>query len=157
MPRQLLFDISGVDLNRLTYDRQEIERINPQRGDMRMLDGIIHVDFPMGQMMAFKDVRSDEFWVAGHIPGRPLFPGVLMLECAAQLASFYFREELKEIGFVGFGGVDECRFRGQVFPGSRLMLLLQKISTRHGHLTAKIQGLVNSTIVFEAKVIGIEM
>ena len=68
----------------------------------------------MDRIVGFKDIRDDEFWVAGHIPGRPLFPGVLMIETAAQLASFYTKKFVGWKGFVGFGAVENCRFRAQV-------------------------------------------
>src|SRR6185503_6082383 len=109
MPPQFLFDLSGIDLNRVEFGPEEIRAANPHRGDMEMLEGVIwHSN--EGQILGFKDVRPDEFWVAGHIPGRPLFPGVLMIETAAQLASFYTKKIMGWSGFVGFGAADECRF-----------------------------------------------
>src|SRR5205085_6685386 len=89
MPPQLLYDISGIDLNRVAYDLEAIREANPQRGDMEQLNAIVYADPALGRVIAYKDVRADEFWVEGHIPGRPLLPGVLMLEAAAQMASFY--------------------------------------------------------------------
>ena len=73
-----------------------------------------------GLIIGYKDVRPDEFWVSGHIPGRPLLPGVLMIEAGAQLASFYTRTYVGWKGFIGFGGVDEVKFRMQVPPGVRM-------------------------------------
>src|SRR5437764_1242623 len=87
MPPQLPFDISGIDLNRVIYDQEQIRASNPQRGDMKMLNGIVYANPEQGRIIGFKDVRADEFWVPGHIAGRPLFTGVLMLEPAPQIAS----------------------------------------------------------------------
>src|SRR5579862_8779486 len=99
MPPTLLYDISAIDLNRVLYDKQAILEVNPQRGDMVHLDAIVHADPSEGRVIGYKDVRPDEFWVPVHIPGRPLLPGVLMIESAAQLASFYTS---KFVGWKGF-------------------------------------------------------
>src|SRR4051812_26355298 len=111
MPPQLLFDITGIDLNQIVYDQEAIRRNNPQRGEMEMLNGIAFAAPEKGQIIGYKDIGTDEFWVPVHIPGRPLFPGVLMIEAGAQLASFYTREFIKWEGFIGFGGVTDVKFR----------------------------------------------
>ena len=107
MPPQFVFDISGIDLNHVIYDQEQIRAANPQRGTMEHLNGIVYAEPSRGEIIGFKDVRADEFWVEGHIPGRPLLPGVLMIEAGAQLASFYTRVFVGWKGFIGFGGCDE--------------------------------------------------
>src|SRR5690349_18987260 len=134
MPPQLLFDLSGIDLNHLAYDQEAIRKINPQRGAMEHLNGIVHMDIERNEIIGYKDVRTDEFWVEGHIPGRPLLPGVIMIEAAAQLASFYTRKYIGWTGFVGFGGADDIRFRQPVSPGCRMHILGRKDWDRHGRV-----------------------
>src|SRR5438105_2125277 len=126
MPPQLLIDISAFDLDGVVYDQEAIRQCNPQRGAMEMLNAISYAAPERGQLAGYKDIRSDEFWVPVHIPGRPLFPGVLMIEAGAQLASFYTKKFLKWEGFVGFGGVTDVKFRQPVEPGCRMYLLGQK-------------------------------
>lgn len=150
----LLFDISRIDLDRVQFGVEEIEKTNPHRGHMRMIDGIIDVTPDLEQVVAYKDVRPDEFWVAGHIPGRPLFPGVLMIEAAAQVASFVAIKRLPGAKFVGFAGVDDVKFRGQVVPGDRLILLGKGVDFRPRRIVCLAQGLVRGTTVFEAKITG---
>jgi 3-hydroxyacyl-[acyl-carrier-protein] dehydratase len=157
MPPALLFDITGIDLDKVVCDQQAIRECNPQRGDMEHLNGIVHLDGTKECLIGFKDVRENEFWIAGHIPGRPLLPGVLMVEAAAQLASFYTKHVLKWSGFIGFGGVEECKFRLPVTPGCRLYLFGQKIWERHRRLGCRVQGMVNGQIVFECSIIGSQM
>ncbi|HTW94142.1 MAG TPA: hypothetical protein VMD30_05060 [Tepidisphaeraceae bacterium] len=154
MPPQFLFDISGIDLDKLSFDQEEVRRQNPQRGDMEHLNGIIYANPDFGHILGFKDIREDEFWCAGHIPGRPIYPGVLMIEAGAQLASFYIRKFVGWKGFVGFGGVDGCKFRTQVVPPCRMYLLGAKIADRHGRITCNVQGLVKGTLCFEASITG---
>lgn len=91
------------------------------------------------------------------ISRRPLLPGVIMIEAAAQLASYYVKTVVKWEGFIGFGGVEDCKFRQQVEPGCRLYLLAKHIHTRHRRFTSHMQGLVNGQVVFEATIIGVVM
>lgn len=156
MPPQLLFDITGIDLDRILYDQEAVREANPQRGDMEQLNAIVYTDSALGRIAGYKDVRDDEFWIPGHIPGRPLYPGVLMIEAAAQLASFYTRKFVGWKGFIGFGGAENIRFRQSVTPGTRLYLLGQKTQERHRRVHCKIQGLVNGSQVFECEIIGVE-
>ena len=156
MPPSYLFDISGLDLNRIAYDQEAIRECNPQRGAMEHLNAIVYADGELDRIVGYKDVRHDEFWVEGHIPGRPLLPGVIMVEAGAQLASFYTRKFVGWKGFIGFGGAEEIRFRQPVTPGRRLYLLGLKTWERHRRVCCKIQGLVDGALVFEASIIGTE-
>ncbi|HAI11521.1 MAG TPA: beta-hydroxyacyl-ACP dehydratase [Phycisphaerales bacterium] len=154
MAPSLLFDISEFDLDKVAYDVDVIESINPHRGAMRLLDAVVHckLDKP-SQVIAYKDIRDDEFWVPGHVPGRPLFPGVLMLEAAAQLASFVCLQRLEQ-KFLGFAGAQDVKFRGQVVPGDRFYLVGQEVKIHPRRSTCQMQGLVNGKLVFEATIVG---
>jgi 3-hydroxyacyl-[acyl-carrier-protein] dehydratase len=157
MPPQLLFDISSLDLTRDVYDRQAIRKVNPQRGHMEHLDGIVYIDTALHRGIGYKDVRADEFWVPGHIPGRPLLPGVLMIEAAAQLASFYARTFQGFDGFMAFAAADDIKFRQEVTPGCRMYILIQCLALRHGRTQGREQGVVNGSIVFEATITGMQL
>lgn len=157
MPPQLIFDITGIDLDRILHDQEAIREANPQRGDMEMLNAIVYADASQGRIIGYKDVRADEFWVPGHIPGRPLLPGVLMIEAAAQLASFYTRVYMKWTGFIGFGGVEETKFRLQVAPGKRMHLIGQKTWDRHRRVGCTVHGLVDGQLVFETGIVGAQL
>jgi 3-hydroxyacyl-[acyl-carrier-protein] dehydratase len=157
MPPQTLFDISGIDLNQIAFDQEEIRRCNPQRGHMEMLNAIVYANSESGRLIGYKDIAHDAFWVEGHIPGRPILPGVMMIEAGAQLASFFTRKFIKWDGFIGFGGVDDCKFRLSVEPGKRMYVIGQRIWHRHGRICCKIQGLVDGNIAFEATITGVKM
>lgn len=157
MPPAFLYDISAVDQNQLIFDQEAIRQRNLQRGDMEHLNGIVWSDPANGRLIGYKDVRNDEFWVPGHVPGRPLLPGVIMIEAAAQLASFYARTYMGWDGFIGFGGVEKCRFRQQVSPGCRMLLIGQLTGERHRMLFCDIQGIVAGSIAFECSIIGTKM
>lgn len=154
MAPPLIVDISQLDLSKAIVGVPQIEAVNPQRGDMRHLDGILWMSPNYDAAVGFKDCRHDEFWVPGHIPGRPLFPGVLMIEAAAQLAGYLMAQRIPGCGFLGFTGVDEVKFRGQVQPGDRLLLLGREVSFKPRRFICTVQGLVNNKLVFEANVSG---
>lgn len=157
MVPSLILDLAGVDLDRVQFDATAVERFNPQRGAMRMLDGVHYVSADFNEAVAFKNVRDDEFWVPEHIPGRPLFPGVLMIEAAAQLASFLTKHHLgpeDQDSFVGFVGAEGVKFRGQVQPGDRLLLLSKVTQFRRRRTVCVSQGLVDGHLTFEATITG---
>jgi len=149
-----LFDISHIDFDRPAYDAAAIEAVNPHRGHMRLLDAVVYESPDRLNYVAYHDVRDDEFWVAGHIPGRPIFPGVLMIETAAQVASFVCLTKLKHVQFMGFAGVDGVKFRGQVKPGDRFVVLCRETEIRPRRSVCSTQGWVGDTLVFEAKITG---
>jgi 3-hydroxyacyl-[acyl-carrier-protein] dehydratase len=154
MPPPFLYDISGIDLDQIVYDQEAIRKANPQRGPMEHLNAIVYAKPELGQIIGCKDVRADEFWVPHHIPGRPLLPGVLMIEAGAQLASFYTRTFENWTGFIGFGGAEDIRFRQVVEPGCRMYLIGLKMWERHRRICCRIQGMVKGSLVFEASIVG---
>ena len=157
MAPPLLIDLASIDLNRVIAGPREIEAVNPQRGDMRHLDGIIWMNDARSQVLGFKDVRHDEFWVPGHIPGRPLLPGVIMIEAAAQLAAYVMNQRIPEAGFIGFVGCDKVKFRSQVLPGQRLLLLGKEIKFSKRRLICAGQGVVDGNLVFEIEITGMPL
>jgi 3-hydroxyacyl-[acyl-carrier-protein] dehydratase len=90
-------------------------------------------------------LTGDEAFFAGHFPGRPTLPGVLMVEAVAQLGAIAVLTDERFAGSLPlFGGVDKARFRRQVGPGDALDLevSLDRLSTRagKGHGRASVDG-----------------
>ena len=139
------------------FGPDEIRRTNAQRFEMEHLDAVSLLDVGEQEVVGWKDVRADEFWVRGHIPGRPLLPGVIMIEALAQLTSFYIGRAVPDIGFIGFGGVDEVRFRGTVVPGQRLVLVGKGLSIRSRMAVFATQGWLDDKLVVEAKITGVKV
>ncbi len=155
MANELLFDLSSIDLSQVAVPPEEVGRLNPQCGDMRQLDHVIWYDGDTGLALGSQHITGKEFWVPLHIPGRPLMPGVLMIEAAAQLCSVFFQvSHFTESKFLGFTRCDETVFRGQVVPGDTLYLLSQELSAKPRRFISRTQGVVNGKLVFESQITG---
>lgn len=157
MPSEPMIDFETLDLSRIVATRDDILAKIRQRGRFALLDGIVHVD-PAGQrIVGFKEVRADDWWAADHIPGRPIFPGVLMCEAAAQLCSYdYLRKTaLPEGSFLGFGGMNDTRFRGVVQPPCRMIFAARPEKLRSRMFTYAAQGFVERELVFETEILGV--
>lgn len=157
MPPTRLFDMSELDLSKVEYNRQAIAEVNPQSYEMSQLDGIIWHDLPQMLCLGYKDVTDHEFWIRGHIPGRPIMPGVIMVEAAAQLCSFFMKRIYGLEGFIGFAGIDETKFRETVVPGDRLYLLSYVHKVRSRQFAAKVQGIVNDKMAFDTVISGMRV
>lgn len=157
MPLPQLIDITKIDTRNVIYAKNEILKHNPQRYEFEQLDEILYLDIEEGIAVGRKKQRNDEFWVKGHIPGRPLMPGVLMIEMAAQICSFYYHKKIEnsEQKFFGFGGVDKVKFRGSVAPGETLIMAVKSTSMRSRIAVFESQGFVNNKMVFEGTITGV--
>ena len=130
-------------------------QVNPHRYEFSLLDGFYHLDFENQEMVSYVDAKPDAFWVRGHIPGRPLMPGVLMIESAAQMISYFAKRVIQTDGFIGFGGVTDVKFRGQVTPGMKLVLLGKMTELRPRRAIGLTQGYVDGTMVYEGTITGL--
>jgi 3-hydroxyacyl-[acyl-carrier-protein] dehydratase len=152
-----IVDFSEFDHQRVLVDREGICKVNPHRFEMLLLDGILLMD--EDRAVGFKDIEEDAFWVRGHFPGKPLMPGVLICECAAQLSSFFsLTMKMVDSGYVGLGGLENVRFRGPVVPGDRLVVMLKKGKVRPNRLFfCEFQGYVGQTLVVEGGIKGVAL
>lgn len=157
MPPSFLFDLSEIDLDKVEFTRDDIAEVNPQSYEMEQLDAIIWHDLDKLLCLGYKDVTENEFWVRGHIPGRPIMPGVIMVEAAAQLSSFFMKRIYGLTGFIGFAGIERTKFRGTVEPGSRLYLLSYISKLRSRQYTATVQGVVDGKLVFDTVISGMNV
>jgi 3-hydroxyacyl-[acyl-carrier-protein] dehydratase len=108
----------------LPIEAGEIMRILPHRYPFLMIDRVIELE-PGQRAVALKAVTANEPQFTGHFPGRPIMPGVLMVEALAQTAGVAVMTLDEYRGKLGlFAGIDDCRFRRMVVPGDTLHLVV---------------------------------
>lgn len=157
MPPAPLIDPAKLDFSHIVADQASIRLRNRQRFEMEQITAIIVEDQENHLVVGYKDVKDDEFWVRGHMPDYPLMPGVMICEVAAQLASYYSHHLAGPGRFIGFGGMEEIRFRGTVRPGDRLVMIA-KASRLHPRQTIfETQGFVEDQMVYHGKIIGLTL
>jgi 3-hydroxyacyl-[acyl-carrier-protein] dehydratase len=157
MPPPSLIDLSTVDLSRRIVDRDSIYTQIPHRHEFMLLHGILHMDLEAGVAVGIQEVRPEDWWARGHIPGRPLLPGVLMIEAAAQLASYCMVHIFRDPGFVGFIGLDKVKFRDTVTPPADLIVINKIVSAKAKRFVIDAQEFVGRKMVFEGRITGMVM
>jgi 3-hydroxyacyl-[acyl-carrier-protein] dehydratase len=155
--KDFLIDLSQIDFTRPLATADDIRQVNPQRHEMEQLTAIVYVDPQKYECVGYKDVTDQEFWVRGHMPGLPLMPGVIMLEAVAQLCSYVSQKyDLLGAEMVGFGGLEDVRFRDPILPGDRLIVMCALDKIRRGRMVVcRFQGVVGESVVVEGILKGI--
>jgi len=156
MPPELHIELAAIDWSHVIADQEAIRRVNPQRFEMEQLTAVVLMDTVRHITAGYRDIKADEFWVRGHMPDYPLFPGVLMCEAAAQLCGHYIMfNKLMPGDFCGFGGLENVRFRAPVRVGDRLLLIAKGTRINRRQTICNVQGFVGDTMVFHGDVIGV--
>jgi 3-hydroxyacyl-[acyl-carrier-protein] dehydratase len=138
----------------LPLDRASIEAILPHREPFLLLDEVVDLE-PGRRVVAKKAVREDEWYLAGHFPGNPIMPGVLMVEALAQCGAVAVLAEEDNRGKLAlFAGIDDVRFKRIVRPGDELTLECEIETVRgpvgRGKARATVDGelAVRGTLTF---------
>jgi 3-hydroxyacyl-[acyl-carrier-protein] dehydratase len=157
--RDLILDFSEYDVNHVVAGLDEIRRYNMQRFEMEQLTAIIFEDPVRNICAGYKQLTDDEFWVRGHMPGMALMPGVIMCEAAAQMCSYFaLKQDLLGAKCLGFGGMEDVRFRDPVLPGAKLVIVSQLLRVRRGAMiVCKFQCFVEQTLVCEGVIKGVPL
>lgn len=142
------------NLLKTKFTVEEIQELLPHRYPFALVDRI--TDYVPGKKaVGIKNVTINEPFFPGHIPGRPLMPGVLIVESMAQVGGVILTQLPGMKGkFFAFGGIDKVRFRRPVVPGDRLVMTVELLSFKLNRI-AKMQGrgLVDEQLVVEGEML----
>lgn len=160
----LLFACPPLRADAPTHPSEQVQQILPHRGDMLLLDSVLWHTPDWMRCVGLTRLRTDAFWIPGHFPGKPTFPGVLMIEAAAQLSAFAFLASLSKPSLVLFLRIEDAAFRAAVFPGDDLYILAQGVKKQRRRFITDVQGIIGPPvrdtsapppkIAFEARLSG---
>lgn len=132
----------------------EIQKYLPHRYPFLLVDRV--VDFIPGEsILGYKNLSANEAFFEGHFPGKPIMPGVLILEAMAQIAGilgFKSKNKTPEQGSIYyFAAADDVRFKRPCVPGDRIMLRARLLSERRGiarfEVSAEVDGQLAASAV----------
>jgi len=128
-----------INKPQIVFNIEEIQKVLPHRYPFSLVDRIIAYE-PGKKAVGLKNVTMNEQFFQGHIPGRPLMPGVLMLEAMAQVGGVVLvKMPGMENKFFGFAGIEKVRFRRPVIPGDQLIMTVELLSLKRNRI-AMMQG-----------------
>ncbi|MGA9754823.1 MAG: 3-hydroxyacyl-ACP dehydratase FabZ [Desulfobaccales bacterium] len=139
-----------------TLSLEEIQRVLPHRYPFLLVDRVINLELGK-RIEGLKNVTINEPFFQGHFPGRPIMPGVLIVEAMAQvggiLALLSTPENLGNPALFLLG-MDKVRFRQPVIPGDQLRIMVEVLRSGKKFWKMKAQALVDQTLVAEGEVMA---
>jgi 3-hydroxyacyl-[acyl-carrier-protein] dehydratase len=135
-------------------DIHHILRKLPHRYPFLLVDRVLEIEDGV-RIKALKNVTINEPFFGGHFPGRPVMPGVLMLEALAQAAALLAFESmadgLGEDSVYYFVGIDGARFKRPVEPGDQLVLEVELLRVKSRIYKFKARATVDGALAVEAE------
>jgi beta-hydroxyacyl-ACP dehydratase FabZ len=123
----------------------------PHRYPMLLVDRVLEME-PRKRLVAIKNVTINEPFFAGHFPGKPVMPGVLVVEAMAQAGALLLLQEVEERQgkLLYFTGISDAKFRRPVVPGDQLRFEIDVVRIRSGHSRLSCRALVDGHLAAEA-------
>jgi 3-hydroxyacyl-[acyl-carrier-protein] dehydratase len=137
----------------MILDVVEIQKYLPHRYPFLLVDTILEIEREK-RIVGIKNVTINEWYFQGHFPGKPIMPGVLIIEALAQLGGFLLLQEIpdRDKKLLYFVAVDGARFRRPVVPGDQLRLEAKVLSWRGDFCKLEGKATVNGQLAAEGTV-----
>jgi beta-hydroxyacyl-ACP dehydratase FabZ len=139
------------------WDIEWIQSVLPHRYPLLLVDRVLEME-PKKSIVAIKNVTVNEPYLVGHFPGRPVVPGVLLVEGMAQAGGLLLLHDQENRGskLIYLASVDEVKFRRPVVPGDQVRYEVEVLRLRSLHCKLRGRALVDGQVAAEA-VIGSAM
>ena len=121
--------VEAASSEKTTFTTEEIQQLLPHRYPFALVDRIIDY-VPGEQATGIKNVTFNEPQFQGHFPGRPIMPGVLIVEAMAQVGGIVLTQLPGIDGLCMFAGIDKVRFRRPVVPGDQLVMTVNLLTVK---------------------------
>ncbi|MEA2560318.1 MAG: 3-hydroxyacyl-[acyl-carrier-protein] dehydratase [Acidobacteriota bacterium] len=133
------------------WDIEWIMSVLPHRYPILLVDRVLEIE-PKKRIVAIKNVTINEPIFAGHFPGRPVFPGVLLIEGMAQAGGLLLLQDIPDRSkkLIYFAGIDEAKFRRPVVPGDQVRYELEVLRLRSTFSKLKGRVTVEGQLCAEA-------
>ena len=138
---------------RFAYSIMDIMSFLPHRYPFLLVDRILEVESEK-RIVGLKNVTINEPFFQGHFPGAPVMPGVLIIECMAQVAGVMIYRDMpnKDKKLIYFTGIENAKFRRPVLPGDQLRVEMRLLNRRNNFGKMNGQATVEEKLVAEATV-----
>jgi len=133
------------------WDVEWIQSILPHRYPLLLVDRVLEME-PKKRIVAIKNVTINEEFFLGHFPGRPVMPGVLLIEGLAQAGGLLLLHDLpqREGKLLYFAGIEEAKFRRPVVPGDQIRYEVEVLRLRSTFCKVAGRALVEGELAAEA-------
>jgi 3-hydroxyacyl-[acyl-carrier-protein] dehydratase len=137
----------------MTLDIVEIQKLLPHRYPFLMVDAILEVE-RLKRIVGIKNVTMNEYYFQGHFPGRPVMPGVMIIEAMAQTGGLLLLMDIPDRAnkLLFFVAVDGARFRRPVVPGDQLRIECNVLAWRGDFCKLEGKATVNGELAAEGTV-----
>lgn len=135
----------------MILDINGIQKILPHRPPFLLVDAIVEME-RLKSIVGIKNVTMNEDFFRGHFPGKPIMPGVLIVEAMAQTGGLLLLQEVadREKKLLYFVAIDDARFRRPVVPGDQLRIEVSVLTWRNTFCKLAGKATVNGDLVAEA-------
>lgn len=152
-------DLSSLNLTEHVVPEEVLRAALPHAHEFRLIDGICFLDLEEQLVVGYKVWDENPWWAKAHVPGRPIMPGVLMLEGCAQVAAILVKQSgiWPTDALIGLGGVDKARFRRMITPPATVYFCARMGRQTRNMARYPAQCLIDGQVAVDTELLGVPL